>query len=177
MCNICVYITNPMRFRKNGKLLGEWLPLPATEDKINEIFAIIGSPDEYGDYFINAAETENYDIDISPTTDLHELNELAKKIDALQGEDGYKLAAYLEWVPHLSLEEISKAIDDLDSYDFIAEVCDYEDFVAFCIRIFGSYRDCPKNLRNFVELQKYTYLNPSNQDIFFSSLGLIMRNR
>lgn len=175
MCNICVYLVNPMRTTKTGRFVGDWLSLPFSDEERDEVFCQLGSPNEYKDFFITHAETENLDIDIDYTTDLTELNELAKKIDALSCEDDYKLAAYLEWVPHLTLAEISAVIDRLDNYDFLSDVYDGKDFEQYCIREFGSMDALPGKISKYSDLFKHDNGISYCLDMYYSSLGVIIR--
>ena len=175
MCDICICIANPNRTGKNGRILTEWVDIPMTDDEMKAVFHSIGTEVEFGDYFISDAEMGNFDIDIDHHTDLIELNELAKKIDALQGYDSYKLAAYLEWIPHLSLAEITAVIDELDNYDFLSEVYDGRDFERYCIREFGSLNALPPTVWLYADLFKYDNGLSYCLDIYYSSLGVIIR--
>ncbi len=172
MCNICICITNPMRTNERGRLLREWIELPFSEEERQEVFTSLGSEDEYGDYFISDVETYGFDIDIDYTTDIDELNALVKKIDALPCFEDYKLAAYLEWVPHLTLEEISAIIDDLEQYDFISDICDHKEFEAYCIRQYGAYEAIPERLQYILAVEKN---GGSFEFIRHTSIGTIIK--
>ena len=173
MCNICICIANPNRKDKNGRVLEEWASIPMSDEEMKAVLSSIGTEDEFDDYFIRDAETENYDIDIDPSTDLLELNELAKKIEALEAFEDEKLAAYLEWVPHLSLAEISDVIDNLGQYDFISDVCNSDDFEKYCIRQFETFDAMPKQLRYCLDVEK---VGGKLEFMCHTSIGTIIRN-
>ena len=85
MCNICVYLVNPMRTTKTGRFVGDWLSLPFSAEERDEVFRQLGSPNEYKDFFITHAETENLDIDIDypATTKLELMNSNAPISDGI----------------------------------------------------------------------------------------------
>ena len=175
MCNICICIANPNRTGKNGKMLTEWATIPMTNEEMTAVYSSIGIPSEFPDYFISAAETGNFDIDINYSTNLQELNELAKKINNLEAFEDDKLAAYLEWFPHLSLAEISTVIDELDNYDFLSEIHNGKDFEHYCIREFGSLDALTPMICRYADLFKYDNGLSYCLDIYYSSLGVIIR--
>jgi hypothetical protein len=141
----------------------------------NYNFSRMGTENEYADYFISDAETGNFDIDIDPSTDLMELNDLTKKIDTLEGYDHDKLAAYLEWVPHLTLAEISNVIEELDKYDFLSEIENDAQFGAYCIRVNGVFDALSEKLRHFIDAERYGRYLRYKLDMYYSSLGVIIR--
>ena len=61
---ISIAIANPNRLQKRmtSHPLEVWMLLPFTEEELQEAMASIGSPDEYGDYYLSGAETCGYEI-------------------------------------------------------------------------------------------------------------------
>ena len=119
---ISVYLTNLGKYVE-GYLMGEWVKLPVDKDKLQDVLDRIGIDGvQYEEYFISDYEALLGNLHISEYSSIQELNELAEQLEGLADPDYEKLAAVLECGSSMSIAEILELIDDLDSFDLLAEV-------------------------------------------------------
>ena len=86
-----IFVTNLGRYNE-GYLVGKWVKLPVSEDKLNEVLKEIGINEYYEEYFIT--DCENYIIGlndvISEYSSVQALNSLAQRLEELS--DGIMLS-------------------------------------------------------------------------------------
>lgn len=130
------FVTNLGKYNE-GELVGEWVRFPTSEEEMKEVFTRIGigAVDEFGrsyeEWFIT-----DYDCSIHGVSDLlgeyeslDKLNYLASRLDELSSSELDQFVAIME----SGCDEVSD-IDDLinltynlDRYDFIPDIKDYDD--------------------------------------------------
>lgn len=173
-----IAIANPNRLQKRmtSHPLEVWMLLPFTEEELQEAMASIGSPDEYGDYYLSGAETCGYEINPPFGTSITELNEVAKRIAALQEVNHWeamKLAAYLEAHPNLSLEEIHCVLNEgFEDYDLLVGLTTFMEFKDFCFTQYKAYDHLPWELIHYLESDGK--INPG-KEIYHTFVGTLMR--
>ena len=175
MSYICVCVSNPMRATKKGRLVSEWLDLPATQEEIEETLAEIGVCDGKDDYFISDRETDNFDIPIDQFTDLKELNRLMVRIEAAGTDDYFKLAALIELAAPKSLTAIYGIIDSRDDYDFLSEIQDDEALGRYFILECDMLQGIPENEKYDCDFKSFGLHMRLKHDIKYTSFGAIYR--
>lgn len=133
-----VYVANLGKYNE-GKLVGEWLTLPATNEEIEEIMVKIGVAhyDENGEFVPQKTEIENgieyvyeeyaihdyecdiEEIEIGEYSNLEKLNEIAEGLSEIDEYDLKCISALLE-LGYIDQKDIlEKTIQDiLDDYCF-----------------------------------------------------------
>lgn len=130
------FVTNLGKYNE-GELVGEWVRFPTSEDEMKEVFTRIGigAVDEFGrsyeEWFIT-----DYDCSIHGVSDLlgeyeslDKLNYLASRLDELSSSELEQFVAIME----SGCDEVSDVDDlinltyNLDRYDFIPDIKDYDD--------------------------------------------------
>jgi hypothetical protein len=116
--SIKIYITNLGKYNE-GCLIGQWVKLPVSKDKLKDVLDEIGINDEYEEYFITDSETSLSGMKyvITEFSNIVALNELAELIEELSEEDNNKLNAVLECDYCSSIEDVKKIISELDNFE------------------------------------------------------------
>ena len=169
MIEICVEITNPMKTNERGIPLSEWIGLPINLEELQEELKAIDAVE--GEYIISGSNTQNFDIPIDPFTNLWELNDLVKRIEEVDEDEHYKLAALIELATASDFDSIYRIIDHLDEYDFLSEIQDDD--------ALGRYFMChPNTLHrkpNFTTYKELGWSMRLKYEIQYTSLGAIYR--
>lgn len=133
-----VFITN-LEAYNNGRLVGEWVELPFTDEQWGEIYQAIGEPEEM---FITDCET---DFSIGEFESIFELNEFVKTIGedydeneiAALFEAGYSRQDIIDGIgdsvifyPNMTLEDVAYELVD-ECYDLPEFAKRYFDYEAF----------------------------------------------
>ena len=177
---ISIAIANPNRLQKRfiSTPLEAWMFLPISEEELQEAMASIGSADEFADYYISEVETCGYEIALHCGDTIEELNEVAKRIAALQKADyleAMKLSAYLEAHPDLTLAEIHDLLDKgFDNYDLFVGLTSFQEFRKFCYAQDGEYAHLQWELVYYLESEgKVQHCC----EIYHTSVGTLIKNQ
>ena len=83
-----IFITNLGKYTE-GYLIGKWVKLPVSEDKLNEVLEAIGINEYYEEYFITDYENDIVGIGdvISEYSSVQALNELAQRLEDLSDDE------------------------------------------------------------------------------------------
>lgn len=156
-----IFIANLGKYNE-GKMVGEWINLPATEEELEEVLDRIGINEEYEEVFITDYENE-FGYKVDEYDNLDELNEIAYKLDNLTDYDKQVLKAGLElW----SFEDV---FDNLDSFSLMEDInTDYE-LGCYWIEESGCY-DC-YDLDNLGMLRNYIDYEAFGRDVRLESEG------
>lgn len=133
-----IFLTNLGEYN-NGRLIGEWLPLPYTEQQLDACMERIGNPEEW---FITDTDSD-LPIDIQEYANLSELNEQFEEVAAYDAdliaaliECGYSLQESLEmadnvtFYPGETLEDVAYNIVN-ECYELPEFALQYFDYTAF----------------------------------------------
>ena len=174
---ISIYLTNLGKYME-GYLMGEWVKLPVDKDKLQEVLDRIGiDGQQYEEYFISDYEALFSNLHISEYSSIQELNELAEKIDGLAACDYDKLGAVLESESCMTVAEILEIIDQLDSFDLLAEVDTDEalgEYYADCGCIFHGI---PDSIQRYFDFEAYGRDIRMETNMCFTSYGAVIDNR
>ena len=120
-----IFITNLGKYTE-GYLIGKWVKLPVSEDKLNEVLEAIGINEYYEEYFITDYENEIIGIGdvISEYSSVQALNELAQRLEELSDDEADKLGAVLEYEACRSVSDVLELLDELDNFDLLTDVTD-----------------------------------------------------
>lgn len=176
MEKISIFITNLGRYNE-GYLMGEWVKLPVPEDRLEEVLARVGINEHYEEYFITDYESTFPNLQIGEYASISELNELAERIEELADYDYEKLAAVLECESSMSIAEILAIIEDLDSFDLLADVDSdlaLGEYYADCCCIFQGV---PDHIQMYFDFEAYGRDIRLESNLCFTSYGAVIDNR
>lgn len=173
---IAIYLTNLGRYNE-GCLMGEWVKLPIPKDKLQEVLNRIGINEQYEEYFISDYETLFANLHISEYSSISELNQLAVKIDELADSDYEKLGAVLESESCMTVAEILEIIDQLDSFDLLAEVDDDEALGEYYAEVSCIFHGIPDHIQRYFDFSSYGRDIRLESNMCYTSYGAVIDNR
>lgn len=173
---IAIYLTNLGRYNE-GVLMGEWAKLPIDKDKLQDVLDRIGINERYEEYFITDYETLLSNLHISEYASINDLNELAERIEGMADHDYDKLAAVLECESSMSIAAILELIDDLDSFDLLAEVDTDEALGEYYADVGCIFHNIPDNIQRYFDFEAYGRDIRLESNMCFTSYGVVIDNR
>ena len=171
---ITIYLTNLNRYN-NGILCGEWVKLPVPQEELETVLHRIGT--ENDEFFITDYETLLGNLHISEYASIAELNKLAERIDGLAACDYEKLGAVLECESCMTIAEILEIIDELDSFDLLAEVEDDEALGEYYAEIGCIFHGIPDSFQRYFDFEAYGRDIRLELNCCFTSYGVVIDNR
>lgn len=151
-----IYLTNLGKYNE-GKLIGEWVELPCTDEELEEVKERIGisdEPDENGNYyeewFITDYETDIHGLKVGEYDNLDELNELEETLDNLD--------EYEREIVEAMISEGYSLDDALDKKDDCMMYCnceDMEDVAREYAEETGMLDSIPENLQSYFDFAAY----------------------
>ena len=175
--SIKIYITNLGKYNE-GCLIGQWIKLPVSKDKLKDVLDEIGINDEYEEYFITDSETtlSGMKYVIKEFSNIVALNELAELIEELSEEDNDKLNAVLECDYCSSIEEVKKIISELDNFELLPEIIDNEELGYYFAEEIGCL-NIPEELKRYFDYDKYGNDIRLEGSGIFTSIGYLIDYR
>lgn len=175
-CPIEAYITNLGKYNE-GKLVGEWVRFPTTEEKMKKVFERIGiepgAPDGYGGHYEEWFITD-YDCYVPGLMEaarlgeyenLDELNFLASKIMELDDCELDRFEAVMEVADETgSVKDIINLIDNPEKYEVYPGIENDEDLGHYYIEELGSIH-LTDEVRDYFDYEAY------GRDIAISEAG------
>lgn len=175
-CPIEAYITNLGKYNE-GKLVGEWVRFPTTEEKMKKVFERIGiepgAPDGYGGHYEEWFITD-YDCYVPGLMEaarlgeyenLDELNFLASKIMELDDCELDRFEAAMEVADETgSVKDIINLIDNPEKYEVYPGIENDEDLGHYYIEDLGSIH-LTDEVRDYFDYEAY------GRDIAISEAG------
>jgi len=175
-CPIEAYITNLGKYNE-GKLVGEWVRFPTTEEKMKKVFERIGiepgAPDGYGGHYEEWFITD-YDCYVPGLMEaarlgeyenLDELNFLASKIMELDDCELDRFEAAMEVADETgSVKDIINLIDNPEKYEDYPGIENDEDLGHYYIEELGSIH-LTDEVRDYFDYEAY------GRDIAISEAG------
>ena len=153
-----IFIANLGKYNE-GKMVGEWINLPATEEELEEVLDRIGINEEYEEIFIPDYENE-FNYKVNEYANLDELNDIAYKLDNLTTDEKEKIKAGLE------LWDFEDVFDNLDDFILMENINSDYDLGYYWIEESGCY-----NLDNLGVLRNYINYEAFGRDIRFETDG------
>ena len=175
-----IFITNLGRYNE-GYLVGKWVKLPVSEDKLAEVLEEIGIDNEYyEEYFITDTDCENEIIGIgdviSEYSSVQALNELAQRLEELSDNEADKLGAVLEYEACRSVSEVLELLDKLDEFDLLTDVTDDEELGYYYAEEYCSI-DIPENIQPYFDYEAYGRDIRLESSCLYTSYGFLLDNR
>lgn len=139
-CAFEVFITNLGKYNE-GKLVGEWVKFPVTNEEMQDVFKRIGIGRRYEEWFITDYQCYDpgiYDA-LGEYESLSELNYLAGQIMGLHESEAF-------WKAVLELGEYTGSVKDLinltenmDCFEYLPDITDDYDLGYYWIEESGCY--------------------------------------
>lgn len=165
--NFKIYVANLGAYNR-GYLIGKWLSLPMSEDKLNEAIEDILN----GEEAIKSRDEDDWDeetaihdyecdfIEIGEYDSIEKLNELAGRFEALHDWEQETLKAIFEVEDETDFD----LIDSIYDYNLIPDINNEYDLGYYYLEESGLY-DIPKFLRNYIDYEAF------GRDITFDGRG------
>ena len=175
-----IFITNLGKYTE-GYLIGKWVKLPVSEDKLDEVLEEIGIDNEYyEEYFITDTDCENEIIGIgdviSEYSSVQALNELAQRLEELSDDEADKLGAVLEYEACRSVSDVLELLDKLDEFDLLTDVTDDEELGYYYAEEYCSI-DIPENIQPYFDYEAYGRDIRLESSCLYTSYGFLLDNR
>ena len=172
-----IFITNLGRYNE-GYLIGKWVKLPVSEEKLDEVLKAIGINEYYEEYFITDYENEIIGLGdvISEYSSVVALNDLAQRLETLSDADTDKLGAVLEYETCRGVSEVLKLLDELDDFDLLTDVNDDEDLGYYYAKEYCSI-DIPENIQPYFDYEAYGRDIRLESSCLYTSYGFLLDNR
>lgn len=173
---ISIYLTNLGKYVE-GCLIYELVKLPIDNEKLDEVLTRIGINKQYEEVFISDYETTLSNLHISEYSSIQELNKLAERLEDLADPDYEKLAAILEFESSMSIAEVLEIIDELDSFDLLAEVEDDEDLGEYYAEVGCIFHGIPDHIQRYFDFSAFGRDLRLGSNITMTSYGAVVDNR
>jgi len=139
---IRIYVANLAKYTE-GKLVGKWIDLPCL-DLDKKIEEILGDDEEYT---IHDSECDLDGLEIEECSNLHELNEMAEKIEGLHNNDLLRISYLLD--DHgMEFEDALAYYEDVTVYEHMTLIEVAEELVDS-----GCFGDIQDSLRNYIDYE------------------------
>lgn len=154
---INAFVTN-LGMYVEGRLVGEYLTFPTTEEAARSILRKIGIDGKrYQEIFITDYESDIEGLceKLSEYESIDELNYLASLIDELDPEDSNKLEDVIEFGDYTSsVQDLINLVQNLDCYELYAGVNDEEELGYYLIDECGA-PEVPDHLKYYIDYEAY----------------------
>ena len=172
-----IFLTNLGKYTE-GYLIGKWVKLPISEDRLDEVLDEIGINEYYEEYFITDCENDIIGLSdvISEYSSVVALNELAQRLEEISADDAKKLGAVLEYEACTSVEEVLAILDKLDEFELVIGVSDDETLGYYYAEELGSI-DIPEHLKNYMDYEAYGRDIRLENSCLYTSFGFLLDNR
>lgn len=155
-CPFEVQLVNENDFR-HDKIVGEWLHLPTTSEKLRELLQIING-DRDG-WTIGDVDAHIFGIEdaLRECTDLNELNYLASRIEDLDDDELEQFRVVIETEEHCdTVMELINLCSNLDCYEIQADISDYDDLGRWDLLERSTFlRSTIEALENYIDFESY----------------------
>ena len=151
-----IYITNLGKYNE-GKLIGKWLELPASDEEIEKTLEAIGISDEpdengvyYEEYFITDYETEFDGVKVGEYDSIDDLNELAEILDDLDENEKEIVSAIMG-----EGYSLDNAIDKKDDVMIFYNCSNMTEVAEQYAEEVGLLDSIPENLRYYFDFEAF----------------------
>ena len=152
-----IFLTNLGKYNE-GYLIGEWVTLPITDNRLEEVKKRIGINKRYEEWLITDYESDVDGVEVNEYASIQTLNELAEALEEL---DEYEL----EIVGALLSEgySIGEALEKKDDCFIYFDCNNMEDVAITACEHNGILEVMPEELRCYFDFAAY------GRDMFYSS--------
>lgn len=145
-----IYLTNLGKYNE-GELLGEWVELPVSQDKLKEVFKRIGINEQYEEYFITDYECDFYEV--GEYENLDTLNEIAEKLNELEEEESTVAKALMSECGY-TLDEAIEKVNNGD-YRIYSDCNDMTDVAYEVVEECGYLNNVPENVARYFDYEAF----------------------
>lgn len=145
-----IYLTNLGKYNE-GKLVGEWVELPVSQDELKEVFKRIGINEQYEEYFITDYECDFYEV--GEYENLDTLNEIAEKLNELEEEESTVAKALMSECGY-TLDEAIEKVNNGD-YRIYSECNDMTDVAYEVVEGCGYLNNVPENVARYFDYEAF----------------------
>lgn len=172
-----IFITNLGKYCE-GYLVGKWVQLPISDDKLDEVLKEIGINEYYEECLITDCENDIIGLSnvISEYSSISVLNKLAQRLEGLSADDARKLGAVLEYEACTSVEEVLALLDKLDEFELVIGVSDDETLGYYYAEELCSI-EIPEHLKNYMDYEAYGRDIRLESSCLYTSFGFLLDNR
>ena len=173
-----IFITN-LGMYNEGYLVGKWVKLPVSEDKLDEVLKAIGINEYYEEFFISDFENERIiglSEVVSEYSSVQALNKLAQRLEELSDDEADKLGAVLEYEACRSVSDVLELLDELDNFDLLTDVTDDEELGYYYAEEYCSI-DIPENIQPYFDYEAYGRDIRLESSCLYTSYGFLLDNR
>ena len=173
-----IFITN-LGMYNEGYLVGKWVKLPVSEDKLDEVLKAIGINEYYEEFFISDFENERIiglSEVVSEYSSVQALNKLAQRLEELSDDEADKLGAVLEYEACRSVSDVLELLDELDNFDLLTDVTDDEELGYYYAEEYCSI-DIPENIQPYFNYEAYGRDIRLESSCLYTSYGFLLDNR
>lgn len=145
-----IFLANLGKYNE-GKLIGEWVELPASSEELQEVFDRIGINEEYEEYFIT-----DYECDICKVGEydnLDKLNEIAEQIKELGEEESEVVKALISELGY-TLDEAIKKVNSGD-YRIYYDCENMEDVAYQVVDECGYLNNVPDGIARYFDYESF----------------------
>lgn len=145
-----IYLTNLGKYNE-GKLVGEWVQLPISDEELQEVFKRIGINEKYEEYFITDYECDFYEI--GEYESINTLNEMAKKLDNLDEEQEQVVKVLMSECGY----DLDDAIEKAESGDYriYADCNDMTDVAYAVVEECDYFRNVPETVARYFDYEAF----------------------
>lgn len=145
-----IYLTNLGKYNE-GKLVGEWVQLPISDEELQEVFKRIGINEKYEEYFITDYECDFYEI--GEYESINTLNEMAKKLDNLDEEQEQVVKVLMSECGY----DLDDAIEKAESGDYriYADCNDMTDVAYAVVEECDYLRNVPETVARYFDYEAF----------------------
>ena len=173
-----IFITN-LGMYNEGYLVGKWVKLPVSEDKLDEVLKAIGINEYYEEFFISDFENERIiglSEVVSEYSSVQALNKLAQRLEELSDDETDKLGAVLEYEACRSVSDVLELIDKLDEFDLLTDVNDDEALGYYYAEEYCCI-DIPEHIQPYFDYEAYGRNIRLESSCLYTSYGFLLDNR
>ena len=173
-----IFITN-LGMYNEGYLVGKWVKLPVSEDKLDEVLKAIGINEYYEEFFISDFENERIiglSEVVSEYSSVQALNKLAQRLEELSDDEADKLGAVLEYEACRSVSDVLELLDELDNFDLLTDVTDDEELGYYYAEEYCCI-DIPEYIQPYFDYEKFGRDVRLQSCCLYTSYGFLLDNR
>ena len=170
-----IFITN-LGMYNEGYLVGKWVKLPVSDDKLDEVLKAIGINEYYEEFFISDFENERIiglSEVVSEYSSVQALNKLAQRLEELSDDEADKLGAVLEYEACRSVSDVLELLDELDNFDLLTDVTDDEELGYYYAEEYCSI-DIPENIQPYFDYEAYGRDIRLESSCLYTSYGFLL---
>ena len=173
-----IFITN-LGMYNEGYLVGKWVKLPVSEDKLDEVLKAIGINEYYEEFFISDFENERIiglSEVVSEYSSVQALNKLAQRLEELSDDEADKLGAVLEYEACRSVSDVLELLDKLDEFDLLTDVTNDEELGYYYAEEYCCI-DIPEHIQPYFDYEKFGRDVRLQSSCLYTSYGFLLDNR